>query len=84
VLAGHGEQTVADAAEYFPAAQLSVTAESPAVAQYEPAVQALHALNPADAAKVPAKQDEQTDADEAEYFPAAQISVIADKPFVAQ
>ncbi len=53
VLTGQDKQTDAEAAEYFPAAQLPVTADSPVVAQYEPAVQALHALSPADAAKVP-------------------------------
>ena len=40
----HEEQTVADVAEYVPAAQLSVTAVSPVVAQYEPEGQALHEL----------------------------------------
>jgi len=55
----HVEQTVADAAEYAPAAQLSVTADRPIVAQYDPAVQALHALNPVDAANEPLLQLEQ-------------------------
>jgi len=55
------EHTVADAAEYLPAAQLPVTADNPAVAQYDPAVQAVHTLNPADAAKVPVEQLVQLD-----------------------
>ena len=56
------EQTVADTLEYFPAAQIPVTADNPVVAQYEPAVQALHApLNPAAAANVPMEQLVQLD-----------------------
>ena len=47
-------------------------------------MQALHALNPADAAKVPTRHEEQTDADAAEYFPAMQLPVTADKPAVPQ
>ena len=57
------EQTDAEEAEYFPAAQLPVTADNPVVAQYDPAVQAAHTLNPADAAKVPVEQLEQADED---------------------
>jgi hypothetical protein len=38
------EQTEAEAAEYFPTAQLPVTAERPVVAQYDPAGQLVHAL----------------------------------------
>jgi len=52
-------QTVADAPEYLPAAHDPVTADSPAVAQYDPALQALHALDPVEARKVPAKHEEQ-------------------------
>ncbi len=77
-------QTEADAAEYFPATQLPVTEESPVLEQYEPAVQALHALNPAEAAKDPARQEEQMIAETAEYFPAAQLPVAADNPVIAQ
>ncbi len=84
VLTGQDEQTDADAAEYFPEAQLPVTADSPVVAQYEPAVQAPHALSPADVAKVPSRQEEQTEADAAEYFPATQLPLTADSPEVAQ
>ena len=78
------EQTEADAAEYFPATQLPLTADSPVVAQYDPAEHAVQALNPADAAKVPIKQEEQTDTDAAEYFPATQLPLTADSPEVAQ
>ena len=84
VLTRQDEQPVANTAEYFPAAQLPVTADSPVVAQYEPAVQALHALSPADEAKVPSRQEVQTDADAAEYFPATQLPLTADSPEVAQ
>ncbi len=55
------EQIVAVAAEYFPASQLPVTADNPAYAQNEPAVQALQALSPADAAKVPVEQNMQAE-----------------------
>ncbi len=78
------EQTLAEAAEYFPAAQPPDNADSPVVAQYDPAEHAVHALNPADAAKWPIKQEEQTEADAAEYFPTAQPPVTADSPEVAQ
>ncbi len=78
------EQIEADAAEYIPAVQLPVTDDNPAAAQYEPAEQAVHELNPADAAKLLIKQDEQTEADEAEYFPAMQLPLTADSPEVAQ
>ena len=50
------EHAVAETAEYFPVAQTPVTAESPVVAQYDPAVHALHTLSPAVAAKVPVEQ----------------------------
>ncbi len=56
VPARHEEQTVADAAEYVPAAQIPVTAESPVVAQYDPAAQAEHEVKPDEAAKVPVEQ----------------------------
>ena len=58
---GQREHTVAEELEYDPAAQLPVTADKPVVAQYDPAVQALHTLNPADAAKVPVEQLVQLD-----------------------
>jgi len=54
-------QTSADALEYFPAAQRAVTAVSPSEAQYAPAVQALQALKPVVAAKVPESQLSQLD-----------------------
>ncbi len=59
--AKQGEHTVVEAAEYIPAGQLPDTADKPTEAQYEPAVQALHTLNPADAAKVPVVQLVQID-----------------------
>ena len=40
------EQTVADEAEYDPAAQAPVTAERPVAAQYDPAGQAVHEVDP--------------------------------------
>ena len=73
-----------DTTAYLPAVHAPLTAESPVVAQYDPAEHAVHALNPADAAKVPIKQDEQTEADAAEYFPTIQIPHTADSPEVAQ
>ncbi len=60
------EQTLAEAAEYVPTAQPPVTADSPEVAQYDPAVQAEHELEPADAWKVPATHEVQLEADEDE------------------
>jgi hypothetical protein len=51
VPAKHDVQTEAEAAAYFPAAQMPVTADSAVVAQYDPAEQGSHALNPVDAAK---------------------------------
>ncbi len=80
----HEEQTVADAAEYLPAAQFPVTNVSPVVAQYDPAKQAVHALDPVDATYVPVRQDEHTVADAAEYFPVAQRPVTAVSPVVEQ
>jgi len=44
------EHTVADAAEYLPEAQLPVTTDKPAVAQYDPAGQAAQLVEPALAA----------------------------------
>ncbi len=71
-------QTVADVVEYFPTAQPPVTADSPVVAQYEPAVQDVHVLNPANAPKDPVKQEEQTEAEVAEYLPARQFTQLAE------
>jgi len=56
--------TVAEAAEYMPIAQAPVTAVRPVVAQYDPAVHAMHALNPVAAENVPAKQLEHDDDDD--------------------
>ncbi len=42
VPAKHAEQTLAPAAEYWPAAHTPVTADRPVVPQYEPAVQLVH------------------------------------------
>ena len=47
---GQNEQTVAEAAEYFPVAQLPLTADNPAMAQYDPAGHTVHELNPDEAA----------------------------------
>jgi len=58
---GQDEQTDAEVPEYVPAAQMPVTADNPVVAQYDPAVQALHTLSPADAAKLPVVQLVQLD-----------------------
>ncbi len=60
------EQAVDKATEYEPDAHAPVTAERPAVAQYEPAVQAVHALAPFVVMKVPARQLEQVVANAAE------------------
>jgi len=60
------EQTLAEAIEYEPAAHAPVTAERPVVEQNDPAVQAVHTLLPAAEAKVPVKQSEQIDDEEAE------------------
>ena len=73
-----------DTTAYLPAVHAPVTADSPEVAQYDPAEHIVHALKPAEAAKVPIKQDEQTEADAAEYFPATQLPLTADSPEVAQ
>ena len=73
-----------DTTAYLPAVHAPLTAESPVVAQYDPAEHAVQVLNPADAAKVLIRQDEQTEADAAEYFPATQIPLNADSPEVAQ
>ena len=54
------------AVEYEPAAQIPVTAVSPVVAQYDPAVQSLQSLNPVVAAKEPAEQLVQLDDDPVE------------------
>ncbi len=42
----HDEHTVADAAEYFPTAQLPVNADNPAIAQYDPAEQDMQLVDP--------------------------------------
>ena len=47
-------------------------------------MQALHSVNPADAAKVPKRHAEHTIAEEDEYAPVAQTPVTADNPVVAQ
>ncbi len=60
------EQTVADATEYDPAAQAPVTAVKPVVAQYDPAVHAVHTETPDADWKEPARQLEQTVAEAAE------------------
>jgi len=78
------EHTVADAAEYFPVLQIPVTAVRPVVAQYDPAVHASHPVDPVEISNVPVRQLEHTVADAAEYFPAAQTPVTADRPEVAQ
>jgi len=61
-----------------------VTADNPAVAQYEPALHEEHAGNPIDAWKYPAPQLVHELAEEAEYIPIAQTPVTADRPVVAQ
>jgi len=43
------EHTVAEAAEYLPAAQVPVTEVRPVVTQYDPAIQAVQELAPVDA-----------------------------------
>jgi len=43
------EQTVAEAAEYVPAAQAPVTAVSLVVAQYDPSGHEVHVVDPIDA-----------------------------------
>jgi len=43
------EHTLAEAAEYFPAAQEPVTALRPVVAQNDPPEHAVHALDPVEA-----------------------------------
>ena len=80
----HDEQTEADAAEYLPVTQLPVTADSPTVAQYEPAVHAVHALKPPVDAIVPMEHDEQTVAEATEYLPTAHAPVTTASPVVAQ
>jgi hypothetical protein len=52
-------QTVAEAIEYLPTAQASVTAERPVVAQYDPPGHAVQAVEPVVVTYVPAKQLEQ-------------------------
>ena len=64
------EHTEADAAEYLPATQLPVTAESPTVAQYEPAVHAVHADDPEDAKNLPMVQLVHGELPVDEYWPA--------------
>ena len=56
----------------------------PADAAKEPAKQLVQLDEDAMEEKVPTKQDEQTCAEAAEYFPAAQLPVTADSPVVAQ
>lgn len=68
----------------MPATHSPVIADNPVVAQYDPAEQVLHALNPNDAAKVPTGQFEQTVAEEVEYFPVTQLPVTVVNPAVAQ
>ena len=64
------EQTVDEAIEYDPAEQDPVTAVRPIVAQYEPAVHAVHAVAPVETIKLPARQFEQLDEDaEFAYVP---------------
>ena len=74
------EQTVAEAAEYVPAAQAPVTAVSPVVAQYEPAVHAEQAVDPVVDINVPARQFEQLveEADD-EYVPDKQLEHIEEE-----
>ena len=72
--------------EYVPAEQtteLVVQVEAPAVDEV-PEAQLEQTEEDAVEVKVLARQDEQTVAEEAEYFPAAQLPVTADKPVVAQ
>ena len=73
-------QTVAEENEYFPTAQLPVTADRPVVAQNDPALHVVHSLNPIDAAKVPVEQDVQVDKDADEvYEPTRQdVQTLAD------
>ena len=70
--------------EYFPAAHDPVTAESPAVAQYEPALQESQPLEPVEDSNLPDGQDEQLDAPADEYLPTAHDPVTDDRPAVAQ
>ncbi len=50
------EHVVADAIAYLPATQAPVTAERPVVAQYDPAEQDTHEVEPVDAWKDPVAQ----------------------------
>ena len=49
-------QTDADAAEYCPMGQVAVTADSPIVAQYDPAEHAIAAVRPVVGQKLPILQ----------------------------
>jgi len=54
------------------------------VAQYEPALQEVHAVEPVEAWKYPAPQLVQELAEETENVPAAHVPVTAERPVVAQ
>ena len=70
--------------EKRPAGQPPVTAERPVVAQYDPAEQASHPLDPVELSNVPVAHDEQELAPAFEYLPDVQDPVTAERPVVAQ
>ena len=86
--AGHAEhwdddeRPVVD--EKRPAGQPPVTAERPVVAQYDPAEQASHPLEPVELSNVPVAHDEHELAPAVEYLPEVHGPVTSERPVVAQ
>ena len=94
------EQTDAEATAYLPATQAPVVVDRPVVAQYEPAGDDVHEVEPVEAWYLPVEQLIQDEEDEAEYLPTRQfehtiaaaeeycpavhVPVTADRPVVAQ
>ena len=80
----HDEHVDDDAAAKDPAAHIPVTADRPVVAQYDPAGQAEHELEPAVTKNVPVAQEVQTVDEVTEYLPTAHVPVTAESPLEAQ
>ena len=72
---GQDEQLDAPADENLPTAHDPVTADRPAVAQYDPATHVLHPPEPVEGSYLPAGQDEHPLDPATEYSPAPHIPV---------
>ena len=80
----HDEQVDEDIEANVPAAHTPVTADRPVVAQYDPAGQAEHELEPGVTKYVPVAQEVQPVGVATEYLPTAHTPVTAERPEEAQ